>query len=475
MTTDAAPSRSTFSPQLPDPATPAPNNSQPLPIGLALITLALPILGEQFFNILVGLVDTFLAGRISKEAIAAVGIASYVGWLASMLSGLIGIGAMALVARASGAQDRILANRITNQAMGLAGFFGLFMALLILSLSGLLPRLMGLKGEALPMATQYLQIDALGQFLYAYMLVGAACLRGAGDTRTPMLIMLVINVVNMVVSALLAFGFGPVPALGVVGIVIGTVTARALGGVLMLRVLTRGRGGLRLHLRDMVCQRAPILRILSIGGPAGLDSALMWTGHFIFLTFITRVSADPEIGIAAYAAHMIGIRFEAFSYLPAMAWGIAAGTLAGQALGAGDRVRARRVGHIAVLQLLPYGVLAACVYYLAAGPIYSAWSNDPLVHEQGLPALRLLACAQPALVALSVYVNALRGAGDTRVPLLFTLVGIFGVRVPLAYICGVVLKGGLVGAWIGMCCDLILRSLLFTWRFARGRWTEKVI
>ncbi len=451
------------------------NNSQARSIGLALVALALPVLGEQFCNILVGLVDTFLAGRINKEAIAAVGIASYVGWLASMLSGFVGVGATALVARSIGARDAAQARRMTNQAMGLAGFVGMALMITLLSLASSVPKMMGLTDRAAEVATRYLRIDAVGQFLYAYMLIGAACLRGAGDTRTPMFIMILINIINLIVSVTLSLGLGPFPSLGVIGIVIGTITARSLGGVIMLRVLFKGRSGLKLHLGQMSFQRQTANRILAIGGPAGVDSMLMWSGHFIFLTFITQVANDPETGIAAYAAHMIGVRIESFSYLPAMAWGIAGATLVGQSLGAGDPKRARRTGHIAVLQLLPYALIISGIYYVAAGFIYSVWSDDPAVHAQGVPAMRLVAFAQPSLIIMIVYVSTLRGAGDTRFPLLFNVVGIFGVRIPLAYVFGVTLKGGLFGAWIGMTSDLIFRSLLAAGRFTLGKWTEKAI
>ena len=475
MSTPKAPSEISLQPEPTVPAGAAPNKSQVRSINLALLALALPVLGEQFCNILVGLTDTFLAGLIGTEAIAAVGMASYVGWLATMLSGFVGVGATALVARSIGARDLAQANKITNQAIGLAGFLGFGLMLTLLLLANVLPRLMGLTGDAAAVATQYLQIDALGQFLYTYMLIGAACLRGAGDTRTPMFMMITVNVINVMISLTLCLGLGPVPALGVIGIVIGTVTARSLGGLIMLCVLFRRRRGLQVHLAGLRPDTKIAWRVLRIGGPAGLDSTLMWSGHFIFLTFITHVAVDPEVGLAAYAAHMIGVRIESFSYLPAMAWGIAAATLVGQSLGAGDARTARRAGHFAVLQLVPYALAITCFYYFGAHFVFSVWSGNATVLEQGVPALRLAAFAQPSLIFMIVYVSALRGAGDTRVPLLINIVGVFCVRIPLAYYFGVTLKGGLFGAWIGMTSDLIIRSFLAAGRFTFGKWTEKVI
>ncbi len=465
---------------MPDPAdTPRPPaDSYPLnnrAISKALCLLALPVLGEQFCNIAVGLVDTFLAGQISKDATAAVGLASYVGWLATMLTGFVGVGSTAVVARASGRRDRAEADHITNQSLALAAIVGAALMIGLLAAAGSLPRMMGLADDAAAVATRYLRIDAFGQFMFAYLLIGAACLRGAGNTLTPMLIMIGVNVVNIIVSAGLSLGVGPLPAWGVTGIAVGTVTARSVGGVAMVWTLFRGRSGLQVRWADMGIRLPSARRLLSIGGPAGLDSALMWSGHFIFLTFITRVTPDTQTGIAAYAAHMIGVRIESFSYLPAMAWGIAAATLVGQALGSGAPRQAVRTGHLAVLQLVPFSLLITAVYYLSAETIYDLWSNDPAVQAQGVPALRLGAFAQPALIPMIIYISALRGAGDTRFPLVFTVVGVFGVRIPVAYYCGVVLKGGLFGAWIGMCSDLVLRALLAASRFSRARWTAKSV
>ena len=177
---------------------------------------------------------------------------------------------------------------------------------------------------------------------------------------------------------------GPFPEQGVIGIAAGTVVARSLGGVVMLVVLSRGRTALKLRLPQMAFDRGIARRIVNIGGPAGLDGALMWTGHFIFLGFLMGVDADAEIGLAASAAHMIGVRIESFSFLPATAWGIAAATLVGQALGAGNPQKARRIGHIAVLQLAPYALIVTGLYYFGAEFIYSFATGDRMVADEML-------------------------------------------------------------------------------------------
>jgi Na+-driven multidrug efflux pump len=153
-----------------------------------------------------------------------------------------------------------------------------------------------------------------------------------------------------------------------------------------------------------------------------------------------------------------------------MAWGAAAATLVGQALGARDPARAIHVGHEAMLQCTLVGAAAGILYFVAADGIFDLMTRDPAARAAGAPALRMLAFFQPPLVISIVYVSALRGAGDTRYPLLFTLAGTLFVRLPLGYLFGIVLKGGLLGAWVGMCGDMVLRSLMAAARYTRGRW-----
>jgi putative MATE family efflux protein len=431
--------------------------------------LALPVFGEQVLNSFVAIVDTFLAGRISTEATAAVGLAAYVAWLATMLFALVGTGTTALVARSMGARDRGAADRFCNQSITLAVLSGLGISALLFLLAPTFARLQNMTGATYDIAVQYLRIDAAALVFTSLTLVGGAALRGAGDTRTPMIILGAVNILNVPLSASLVFGWGPCPELGVTGIVLGTVIARFTGGVLMLAVLARGKAGLRLHRSALGLQRDPVRRILRIGVPAASDGAVMWTGHFIFLILIARL-ADGALGQAYYAAHIIGVRLESLTYMPSVAWAAAAATMIGQNLGAGSPARARRSGHEASLQC---GVLAGLVgiaFFFGATVLFQVMHKDALVRDVGIPPFRFVALFQPMLAVSIVYIGALRGAGDTKFPLVITVLGLVLVRLPLAYVFGVVLGGGLWAAWLAMCGDFVLRALLAGVRFARGKW-----
>ncbi|MDQ5852641.1 MAG: MATE family efflux transporter, partial [Chloroflexota bacterium] len=222
-----------------------------------VLKLALPAVGEQFLNLLVGLVDTFLVGHLaastaaslgygSAQALAAVGLAGYVIWAATTLFMAVAVGATALVARATGARNTDEANSALRQALMLGGVMG-FVALLLISLfAGQVMRLLGAPADVYPLGVAFLRFTALSMPLAGLLFVGNAALRGAGDTRTPLLVMFVVNGLNTLIAALLVNGHLGLPALGVLGSAWGAAVGRGAGGLLVLAVLIRGRGSLKL-------------------------------------------------------------------------------------------------------------------------------------------------------------------------------------------------------------------------------------
>jgi MATE family, multidrug efflux pump len=436
----------------------------------AMFVLAMPVLGEQLLNTTVGIVDVFLAGQISVHATSAIGLAAYVAWLVTMLFLLVGTGTTALVARLTGAGDAPGANHIANQSLGLASVMGLGAYLMIYTLAPTVADLQKMSGPSFDIVVRYLRIDGFGHIFTSFTLIGAAAVRGVGDMRTPLKILAVVNIANLLISCALVFGVGPIPAIGIDGIVYGTVAGRIIGGLLTIAVLVQGRSGIRLRLSLMKPVADAIRRIVRIGGPAALDGMVMWSGHFVFLMLIASL-ADGELGRAYYAAHIIGIRVEALTYLPAVAFAAAAATMVGQSLGAEDVKRATRAGHEAVRQCGILAIGLTALYYFGADEIFRIMQQkDELVRQVGPPAMRTVAAFQIFLTTGIIYVGALRGAGDTRFPLLMTIICVGFVRLPLGYYFGIVLQQGLTGAWIGMCGDMTARAILATLRFVRGRW-----
>ncbi len=471
--------------------------SRPLlegPIRSTVFWLALPILGEQVLNAAIAWNDTFLAGRISASATGAVGFASYVSWLMTMLFAMVSVGSTAIVSRAIGARREEEATQATNQAFVLSVVVGLAGTALVWLVAPGFVYLLNLRGETAALAVTYLRIDAMGYIGASMSFALAACLRGAGDTRTPLNVLGVVNVLNLILSWILTFGIGSWPGLGVAGIAWGTVLARwigAMGFVVLLQRRSTSTGS-RTHISDR--RRTPkgsratqvlhlsaarmrpdgqmIRRMLRVGAPASLDGLLSFSGHFVFMSIVNRVPSAFPVEVM-YAAHIIGIRIESLSYLPANAYMHAASTLVGQNLGADQKERARHCANEAVKQTMVMMCASAMALYFGAEWMYRLLSTNPEVWACGVPALKALAIFQFVLGPLIVYIGALRGAGDTRVPILITFAGMAFVRIPGALFGGFVLQWGLLGAWLGMFADLTVRAALIIWRFRSGRW-EKI-
>lgn len=437
-------------------------------IARQVFVLALPMLGEQFLHLLVGLVDTWLAGHVSKEATAAVGTGAYMSWFVTLVMALVGTGAGALVSRSIGGGDRETANRTLNQTVVLALILGFALGVAIVATAGLFGAFLGQTPESQRLLTLFIRIDALSYAGYSLVLLIGGVLRAAGDTRTPMFVMLVVNAVNIVLSAGLVFGwFGP--RVGVAGIAIGTVAARILGALLLLVILSRGVRGLRLNLRGWAPDLAIMGRVLHIGLPAAADAGLMWIAHMAFIKIVAH-TATGDAATVNYAAHMIGLRMEAFSYLPAVAWMTAGATLVGQYLGAGRPDDAQRAGRQAAVQVAVLCGAIGVAFFVLAGPIFAAMSSDPDVRAVGVPAFQLMAFAQPVLGVAIVLTGALRGAGDTRFTMVASLVGGICLRIPGAYLGGILLGGGLIGAWCGMWADNLSKFVMGVARFEQGGW-----
>ena len=444
-----------------------------------LFLLAVPVLCEQFLTFCIGFYDVWLSGRLGKDETAAIGLAAYVSWLASMIFSLVGSGTSAIVAREWGAGRFDEARRVAGRSLTLLPIVGLFVFLLLQLLATGFPRLLRMDGEQQRIAVEFLRIDACGQFFAGWTLIAAAAFRGSGDMVSPLRVLLVTNFINVLVSTVCTMGFSGlspvvIPALGVKGIVIGTTTAQVCGALLMTRLLFSKSSRLRLTRSDFGFHSGTIRRVLRIGGPAAIGGLCTFTGHFLFLMVIARLSATEFDG-ATFAAHVVGVRIESLSYLPVEAFGIAAATLVGQSLGAHNPERAKQAGHEALKQCVWYAALMMVLFFVFAPQIYAMMHSTPAVAAAGVPAFRLMAAFQIPNAILIVYTLALRGAGDTVFTLFCALLGNVVVRVSVGYLFGVYWQWGLFGAWIGMGSDNVLRSALISWRYLAGRWTMKTV
>jgi MATE family multidrug resistance protein len=434
-----------------------------------VLNLALPAMGEQLLSMMVGIVDTFLVGHLGAASLAAVGLANQWVFMATMLFGAIATGSTALIARFIGARKPDQANEVLRQSMLLGALIGIIATVLGLSLAQQAVALLGAEPDVIGLGTSYLRVVSSIFFFSTLMFIGNASLRGAGDTRTPLFVMLVVNALNIVVAWTAINGPFGLPQLGVVGSALGAATGRLVGGLLVLGILLRGRVNIQLKLTNLRPDWALIRRILRVGLPSGLEQLLFRTGHMVF----ARILA--ELGTVAYAANQVAMNGWSLSFMPGFGFALAATTLVGQGLGAEDPEGAQRRGYTAYRMGAALMGTVGLAFLLFPAQIVGFFTDDPQVIAIGTMPLRMVGLIQPLLAATMIFTGGLRGAGDTRWPMFVTGGSIWLVRLPLAYLFALVLDWGLPGAWGALALDLSLRGLLNFLRFRGGRWkTVKV-
>jgi putative MATE family efflux protein len=429
-----------------------------------VLRLALPATAEQLLSMTVNIVDTMLVGHLGASALAAVSLATQWTFMAMTLFTAVSTGATALIARSVGAGDWDTANRAVRQSLLIGLAFGLLATALALPLARPAVALMGAEPEALDQGETYLRIASIVFPLSALMFVGNACLRGAGDTRTTMAIMAVVNVLNIGVAWTAINGPLGLPKLGVAGSALGAAAGRGVGGLLSIAILLKGRSGLKLNPRGWRLDMDVVRRVLRVGLPTGGERMGMRLGMMVFM----RVIAG--LGTVAVAAHAVALRAESFSFMPGFGFAVAGTTLVGQGLGARDPKRAERSGYLTYQMAVSFMAVMGLIFILFPRPLIGLFTDDPAVVQTAVTPLRIVGFVQPLLAAAMVYPGCLRGAGDTRFPMYVTSATIWVIRVSAAAVLGLWLGMGLTGAWLGMAADLATRGIIFFLRFRGGRW-----
>jgi len=442
-----------------------------------IFRLGWPAILRLMLQSIVGVVDVIMIGQIGTAAIAAVDMANrlvfvLIGTLMSMT-----IATTALVAQHIGAGNTKKANHIMWQSL-LGGFLAaLFLAVIGVLLSKqMLTLMMILMDEADPFilseGSAYLRIVFTSMIFALPMMVINAVLQGLGDMKTPLLIMMVTNVINVVVNYLLIFGIGFFPALGVQGAAWGTSLARLSGAIIGFSVLLHGTADIRLH-RSMIVWKLdwPVIRsILKIGIPAALEQLIRQSSMIIYTGLVAG------LGTVTLAANAVTMNINSLLFMPGFGFGTAATTLVGQSIGAGKKDLAMNYGRqTAYITAVLLAIASVFMYFLVV-PIVDLYSDDPEVIRLAASALRIFILFQPLFGIFMVLAGALRGAGDTKWVMYITAVGNWGIRLVFSYYFAFVLDLGLNGFWLAMGVDIIIRTSLIVWRFKAGKWLDlKVI
>lgn len=455
---------------------------------LSMARLAMPALAEEFLVLAVMWTDWWLCGHYlqadADETKTAMSMMGYLMWLIPSLFAAVSIGATALVARFVGSSRLPLARTAANQAF----VIGAVLAAVLLTASLLFGQqflaLMQLKGAAARYASEYFNIVIWCIPLLMCSIVGASCLRGAGDMVTGFVVKVIVVATNIVISYGLVTGWDPFPELGWKGLAIGTVIGHSLGGVIIAAVLIRGRAGLQLKTGLLLPNRKMIGSLLKVGLPGGFDITVLLFSQMIFLAMINA------LGTAAAAAHGLAVQIEAACFLPGAAFHAAAATMAGQFLGASLPTRATRSGWWCLVGggsiMCTMAVLLFFFGRSFAWFFTGTWDDPTVIQTTEL--LRIISVVMPFLAIGMILTGSLRGAGDTVLPLLFTIFGFFVIRIPLAAFfafeeltwqswTGYEIRGlglGVAGAWYAMIIDIVIRALFALGRFLQGGWKRSL-
>ena len=423
------------------------------PYDREILRLAVPALGALAAEPLYLLADTAMVGHLGTPELAALALAGTLLTGAFTLFNFLTYGTTAHVARLHGAGQEKAAGRLAAQALWLSAGIGVCLTAVLAGLAAPLVELLGGSGRTGELATTYLRIGSLGLPFALIALAGQGWLRGMSDLRTPLVIVVVANAVNVVLNLLFIYGFG----WGLEGSAWATVVAQAgMGTAFALRLLRAPADSRRPSLPEM----RPLGRI---GGQIFVRTAALYGSFLVASAVLAR------IGEHSLAAHLIAFQLFVFLALVLDAVAIAGQVIVGRALGAGDADGARR----AARRMIEWAVVAGCLFAVVMLALIEvlphAFTGDSRVVDRAQEIWPLFALMQPANGAVFALDGILIGAGDTRFLMWGMLVAALGVFVPIA-LASLALDLGIVGVWVGLVGLIAARLVTCGWRFRSGRW-----
>jgi putative MATE family efflux protein len=405
-----------------------------------------------------------MVGALGPIALAATGVATQIFYVGMVVASGLAVGATALVARAIGAGDKEAADRATAFAVMAAIALSIPLLIVTFYLDAPLLHLLGADATIVAQGGLVLRVLAFGIPGTMVMMAATGAMQGAGDTRPGLVIGIGVNVVNVILDYAFIFGKLGAPEMGLAGAAAATSVAFGLGGIAFLVLLWRGSRPVALGKGAFTGALREIRRLTRIGAPAALEQFVLSLGFTAYLILILRFGAE------ALAAHQIGLRVQSFAFMPGFGFSAAAAALVGQGLGRGEPHEAEADGWAAMgMGLLVMTVVSLPMWFLAE-PLARLFTSDPGSLRLGTLWVRTIIVAIPAIALHFSAAGALRGAGDTRWPLLVSFCGLWLVRIPLAFFLGITLGLGMIGVWAAYVIEYYARAIVTVWRFARGSW-----
>ncbi|ALR77264.1 MATE family efflux transporter [[Enterobacter] lignolyticus] len=434
--------------------------------------LAVPIFMENTCVLLMGVLSTFLVSWLGAEAMAGVGLADSFNMVVMAFFAAIDLGTTVVVAFSLGRRDRRRARSAARQSLVIMTIFAVILAAVIHYFGREIIDVVA--GDATAnvkaLALSYLELTVLSYPAAAIALIGSGALRGAGNTKIPLLINGGMNILNIIISSALIYGAFSWPGLGFIGAGLGLTISRYIGAVAILFVLTVGfNPALRIPLKSYLkpLNVAIIWEVMGIGIPASIESVLFNGGKLLTQMFVAGMGTD------VIAGNFIAFSVASLINLPGNALGSASTIITGKRLGKGQIGQAeRQLRHVFWMSTIILTIIAWGTAPLA-GLFASFYTHEENVKEVVKVLLWLNAAFMPIWAASWVLPSGLKGARDARFAMWVSMFSMWGCRVVAGYVLGIMLGMGVVGVWLGMVLDWAVRGALFYWRMVSGRWLWK--
>lgn len=438
-----------------------------------ILSLALPTMLEQFLATAVQYIDTAMVGTLGTHATAAVGATATVNWLINGTVSAIGVGFLSYISKACGAGDRDRAKRAAAQAVLVTLIVGIGFTVLALALSTQVPVWMRADPSIQELASQYFFVMYTPMLARSAILLFGNLFRAVGDSKTPMRVGLMVNLINVAGNLLLIYPTRVWHGLtlygagwGVVGAAAASAAAYFVGGIVITVALWRHP---RISPRGFSLKpESAILRpCLQVALPNALQRFATSLGYVAFAAMVN------SLGETATAAHTIANTVESAFYVPGYGMQMAAATLAGNALGAGEH---KKINHLAGMLLtleVAMMVVSGGLLFLFAPNMMGLFSADAAVIALGAVVLRMVAVSEPFYGVSIILEGMMQGMGQTMLPFVIGVTGMWGVRIVGTFLCTQIFGMGLISAWACMIAHNLLIFVLLTACYRTGRWKPK--
>ena len=426
----------------------------------SVMVLALPVTVTTLLQRAESIVAVFLVGGLGATSIAAVGLGQLLAFVATTLISGISVGTNVIVAQLWGARRQHDAGEAARHFLWLSIAASLFLAGLGIVGNRFVMQELGAEPTVIALALPYSTFIFFVFPCTVLIHVLSSILQGTGDTRTPMYGLIGVNLLHVLLAYPLIYGHWGAPALGLKGAAIAVGLAEATGCLYLLlrcRPILKASSTLRLDL---------IRSIWDVGASVSGERIVQQAGIFLYTKLVLLY------GTVAYAAHQVGLSIESLSFLPGYGLAIAAATMVGQSIGAGKYTRAKlenwEANRLAIAIMTCMGI----VFFFFPDMLLRTFTTDEAVIELGTVFLKIVAVLQIPLALTMVLAGSLRGAGDTRFIMGATMIGMWGVRVPLALVAALWMRQTVFYIWAAMIADWTVRMGLLLWRYQSERWRQ---